>query len=65
MLPKFALISGLKKFKKSCKIMVVSEEFDKSRTVGHRAAVCQGFFFLLLTNYSQVGCEASNVGLPV
>ena len=33
MLPKFALISGLKKFKKSCKIMVVSEEWHKFRTV--------------------------------
>jgi hypothetical protein len=34
MLPKFALISGLRKFKKSCKIMVVSEEWHKSQTVG-------------------------------
>jgi hypothetical protein len=30
---KFALISGLRKFKKFCKIMDVSEEWHKSRTV--------------------------------
>jgi hypothetical protein len=33
MLLKFALISGLRKFKKSCKIMVVSEDLRKFHTV--------------------------------
>ena len=33
MLPKFALISGLRKFKKSCKIMVVGEHQQKLHTV--------------------------------
>ena len=33
MLPKIALISGLRKFKKSCKIIVVSDERRKLHTV--------------------------------
>ena len=33
MLPKFALISGLRKLKKSCKIMVVGEHQQKLHTV--------------------------------